>query len=61
LQISTTGSTSVNAVGFPSGGSRVYQWGWNPVGGARGFDDVLTPNYLVLYAEVGTVTIQIGV
>ena len=61
LQISNTGSTDVDAVGFPSGGSRVYQWGWNPVGGARGFDSVLTPNYLVLYAEVGTVTIQIGV
>ena len=60
LQISTSGGTSVDAVGFPSGGSRVYQWGWNPVGGARGFDSVLTPNYLVLYAQVGTVTIQIG-
>lgn len=60
LQIALTNSNSVDAVGYPSEGSRVFQWGWNPVGGARGFDNVLTPNYLVLYAEVGTVTIQIG-
>jgi len=57
LQISTTGGTSVNANGFPSGGSRVYQWGWNPVGGASNFDDALTLNYLVLNVEVGTVTV----
>ena len=46
--------------GYPEGGSRVFQWGWNPVGGARGFDTALTPNYLVLAAQVGTVTVQIG-
>ncbi len=40
------------------GGSRVFQWGWNPVGGARGFDAVLTPNNLVGIGQVGTVTIQ---
>jgi len=61
LQIVLTNSNAVDAVGYPSEGSRVFQWGWNPVGGARGFDDALTPNYLVLNAEVGTVTIQIGV
>ena len=60
LQIVETDSTNVNAVGFPTGGSREIQWGWNPVGGARSFDSVLTPNYLVLYAEVGTVTVTIG-
>ena len=60
LQISNTNSTAVNADGFPEQGSRVFQWGWNPVGGARFFDTALTPNYLVLFAEVGTVTIQIG-
>ena len=58
LQISQTGSTSVDAVGFPSGGSRVYQWGWNPVGGASNFDDALTLNYLVVGVEVGTVTVE---
>tara|TARA_R110002126_G_scaffold118830_10_gene259424 strand:- start:622 stop:1035 length:414 start_codon:yes stop_codon:yes gene_type:complete len=44
--------------GDPSGGSRVFQWGWAPVGGASGFDAVLTPNYLVMAAQVGTVTIS---
>lgn len=60
LQIVNSNSADVNAFGYPEAGSRVFQWGWNPVGGARGFDTALTPNYLVLYAEVGTVTIQIG-
>lgn len=60
LQIVNTNSPAVNADGYPEGGSRVFQWGWNPVGGARFFDTALTPNDLVLLAEVGTVTIQIG-
>lgn len=38
-------------------GSRVFQWGWNPVGGARGFDASLTPNALVAQGVVGTVTV----
>ena len=60
LQILLTNSTAQDGFGYPEAGSRVFQWGWNPVGGSRGFDAVLTPNYLVLYAEIGTVTIQIG-
>jgi len=60
LQIVNTNSTAVDADGYPEGGSRVFQWGWNPVGGARFFDTALTPNDLVLLSEVGTVTIQIG-
>lgn len=43
--------------GQPMGGSRVYQWGWNPVGGAQGIDDYLTPNNLMLRVYVGTVTV----
>ena len=39
--------------------SRDIQWGWGPVGGARGFDDALTPNVLVLATEVGIVTVTI--
>jgi hypothetical protein len=35
----------------------VIQWGWNPIGGARDFDAVLTPNTLVGRGEVGTVTV----
>lgn len=43
--------------GFAMGGSRVFQWGWNPVGGASGFDSELTPNALISLGEVGNVTI----
>jgi hypothetical protein len=57
LQIALTNSPAQNAAGLPSEGSRTYQWGWNPVGGASSFDDALTPNYLVLNVEVGTVTV----
>jgi len=53
-------TSGVNVNGYSSGGSRDIQWGWNPVGGARLFDTALTPNYLLLGAQVGTVTIQIG-
>ena len=51
-------TAGVNATGLPTGGSRDIQWGWNPVGGASSFDTVLTPNYLVSRAIVGTVTIS---
>ena len=47
-----------NAAGNLTGGSRDIQWGWNPVGGASFFDDVLTPNYLVGVSQIGTVTVQ---
>lgn len=45
------------ADGSYGGGSRVFQWGWSPVGGASFFDAPLTPNYLALAAEIGTVTV----
>jgi hypothetical protein len=45
--------------GTPGGGSRVIQWGWNPVGGASYFDEVLTPNNLVIQGNVGTVTVSV--
>jgi hypothetical protein len=57
LQITGTNGTSIDATGYPSEGSRVFQWGWAPVGGASSFDAVLTPNYLASISEVGTVTI----
>lgn len=57
----TTYVTAGNDVnGFPTGGSRDIQWGWNPVGGASNFASALTPNYLMLGVQIGTVTIQIG-
>jgi hypothetical protein len=43
--------------GYTTGGSRVFQWGWNPVGGASFFDAALTPNNLVLSVQIGTVTV----
>ena len=57
LQITAVANTSLDSDGLPSGGSRVIQWGWNPVGGSRSFDSFLTPNYLALGALIGTVTV----
>jgi hypothetical protein len=53
-------TAGVNVAGFPTGGSRDIQWGWAPVGGARFFDNALTPNNLVLTGAVGQVTISIS-
>lgn len=43
--------------GYSGGGSRVFQWGWSPVGGSSSFDAALTPNNLALSILVGTVTV----
>ena len=53
-------TSGVNVNGFTSGGSRDIQWGWNPVGGSQSFDNGLTPNYLALAVQVGTVTISVS-
>lgn len=45
------------ANGSLGGGSRVFQWGWNPVGGASQFDAGMTPNDLVLASYLGTVEV----
>lgn len=57
LQLFNTPGTSVDENGFPGEGSRVFQWGWNPIGGASLFDAVLTPNNLAVACATGTVTI----
>jgi hypothetical protein len=44
--------------GDPSGGSRIIQWGWRPIGGAGANDAGLTPNYLTSAGVVGSVTIS---
>jgi hypothetical protein len=44
--------------GDPSGGSRIFQWGWAPVGGASGSDAGLTPNNLTSPSQIGSVTIS---
>ena len=43
--------------GVPLLGSRIIQWGWNPVGGASYFDASLTPNTLVASGVVSSVTV----
>lgn len=58
VQTGNGNNNTVSQSGYPEGGSRVYQWGWNPVGGASSFDTVLTPNYLIAVGAVGTVTIS---
>ncbi len=58
LQIINGNGTSLDAQGYQGEGSRDIQWGWNPVGGASLDDDGLTPNYLALFVEIGTVTIS---
>jgi hypothetical protein len=56
LQINLTG-VGPDGFGNPELGSRVIQWGWNPVGGSRGPDAGLTPNDLVQQVIVGTVSV----
>jgi len=52
-------TSGVGDDGYPSGGSRIIQWGWNPVGGSKEFDAALTPNNLALTISIGTVTIAV--
>jgi hypothetical protein len=59
LQININGGTGPDGLGNPDMGSRIFQWGWNPVGGARLFDSVLTPNDLIGNTQIGTVTVNI--
>ena len=56
LQLVPTGN-GPNGAGTVEAGSRIFQWGWYPVGGARANDDGLTPNNLVLTIELGTVSV----
>jgi hypothetical protein len=44
--------------GYPTDGSRQFQWGWNPVGGAGYFDRALTPSSLIPVITIGNVTIS---
>ena len=47
------------ADGYSGGGSRVFQWGWNPVGGSQANDAGLTPNALAMSVQIGTVTVSV--
>lgn len=57
LQLVDTTSPNQNAQGTLQGGSRIIQWGWNPIGGSSGADAFLTPNNLALIVSLGTVTV----
>jgi hypothetical protein len=56
LDVFVNGGIGVLANGTPSGGSRVIQWGWSPVGMKYDFNE--TPNTLVATTAVGQVTIN---
>ena len=60
LQTDETTGTSTSQTGVPLMGSRVIQWGYNPVGGSSSFDAALTPNDLVGTSALGDVTISIS-
>jgi hypothetical protein len=47
--------SGTGADGYPSGGSRQIQWGWNPVGMHSDFLE--TPNDLIAAGELGTVVV----
>jgi hypothetical protein len=57
LQTSNQSGTDPDENGYPEGGSRVFQWGWGPVGGASANDAGLTPNALTSLGTIGIVTI----
>lgn len=41
-------------------GSRVFQWGWNPVGGGNSAVNPDTPDALLMQGQVGTVTVVVS-
>jgi hypothetical protein len=58
LQITGTNGPGIDQTGYPEGGSRVFQWGWRPIGGASANDAGLTPNNLAVQCLIGSVTIS---
>jgi hypothetical protein len=57
LQININSTTNTSGAGTNEGGSRIIEWGWNPVGGAQANDAGLTPNVLAMSVQIGTVTV----
>lgn len=49
-------ASGLNANNYLGEGSRIFQWGWRPVGGGTG---VLTPNDLISVRQTGTVGVSI--
>ena len=56
LSYTQSGITSDGSIGE---GSRIFQWGWAPVGGASLNAYGLTPNDLVAQGSVGQVTVTV--
>ena len=56
LQTAAINNNTLDSNGVPEGGSRVFQWGWNPVGMVYDFGE--TPNYLMSVGQVGQVTVN---
>lgn len=56
LSYTQSGITSDGSIGE---GSRIFQWGWAPVGGARLDAAGLTPNSLHAVGSVGQVTVTV--
>ena len=52
-----SGITTIGTIGE---GSRIIQWGWNPVGGARLNAAGLVPNDLHAVGQVGQVTVTLS-
>lgn len=50
--------SGITATGTLGEGSRIIEWGWNPVGGASLEMAALVPNSLVAKAYVGQVTVS---
>jgi hypothetical protein len=57
LNTNTTSGVNVDQNGYPEEGSRIFQWGWGPVGGSSANDAGLTPNDLVFKFTLNSVTI----
>ena len=58
LETNRFAGNDVTQNGYPSEGSRIVQWGWAPIGGARSNDYGLTPNNLAAQTTVANVTIN---
>ncbi len=58
IQTQFNSGPAITQDGYPGGGSRIVQWGWAPIGGARSDDSGLTPNNLVAQTTVANVTIN---
>jgi hypothetical protein len=62
LQVDTINPTNPSALlsfGYPGEGSRVIQWGWNPVGLNNPLDLSGLEDYLEATASVGSVTVTV--